>query len=371
MSEIEKVAILGAGHGGCCAAADLTLRGYEVRLHSRSAKRLASLVGGITLKGVREGGAKPHLMSTDLPSVVNGADLVMLIVPSIAHEHYAEALAPLLTSGMIVFLNPGHTGGALHFASCLARANAPSVLLCETVTLTYICRMEESATVAMYRETTNLRFATIPANHTLELVRKIRPLFSNLKPAANVLETGLMNINAVIHPPGMLMNTGWIEHRKGDFLFYKEGITPAVARVIESVDRERMAIGLKYGLSLPAFIDHFCECGLTSEAARQSRSVYLAMQESHPNRTIKSPPSLDHRYLHEDVGYGLVPMVEFGRLANISTPTMESLITLSSIAQGVDYRHEGLTLEKMNLKGLSIEELLRVVTEGNSARNKK
>jgi opine dehydrogenase len=180
-----------------------------------------------------------------------------------------------------------------------------------------------------------------------------------------------MNINAVIHPPGMLMNTGWIEYKNGDFLFYKEGITPAVARVIEAVDRERLAIGSKFNLLLPTFIDYFCEAGLTSEAARQSRSVYRAMQESHPNRTIKSPPSLNHRYLHEDVGYGLVPMVEFGRLANISTPTMESLITLSSIAQGVDYCREGLTLQQMNLEGLSIEELLKVVTEGNSARHKK
>lgn len=371
MSEIKKVAILGAGHGGCCSAADLTLRGYEVRLHSRSAERLASLTGGITLKGVREGVAKPHLMSTDLASVVKGADLVMLIVPSIAHEYYAQALASLLTPGMIVFLNPGHTGGALHFVSSLARADAPSVLLCETTTLTYICRMEGPATVAMYRETTNLRFAAIPAPQAQELVRRLCPLFPNLKPVANVLETGLMNINAVIHPPGMLMNTGWIEYKNGDFLFYKEGITPAVARVIEAVDRERLAIGSKYGLLLPTFIDYFCEAGLTSEAARQSRSVYRAMQESHPNRTIKSPPSLDHRYLHEDVGYGLVPMVEFGRLADVSTPTMEGLITLGSVAQGVDYRQEGLTLRKMNLEGLSVEDLLRVVTEGNSARNKR
>jgi len=371
MSDIKKVAILGAGHGGCCAAADLALRGYEVRLHSRSAERLASLAGGITLKGVREGVGKPQLMSSDLPSVVEGADLVMLVVPSVAHEYYARSLAPLLAPGMIVFLNPGHTGGVLHFSACLARANAPSVLVCETVTLTYICRMEGPARVAMYRETTNLRFAAIPAHHTLELIRRFHPLFPNLKPAANVLETGLMNINAVIHPPGMLMNAGWIEYRDGDFLFYKEGITPAVARVIEAVDRERLAIGSKFGLLLPAFVDYFCEADLTSEAARQSRSVYLAMQESHPNRTIKSPPSLDHRYLHEDVGYGLVPMVEFGRLANVSTPTMESLITLGSMAQGVDYRHEGLTLRKMNLEGFSVEDLLRVATEGNSARIQK
>lgn len=36
-----------------------------------------------------------------------------------------------------------------------------------------------------------------------------------------------MNINAVIHPAGVLMNAGWIEMTSGNFLFYKESITPS------------------------------------------------------------------------------------------------------------------------------------------------
>jgi len=40
---IKKIAVLGAGNGGCAAAADLTLRGYEVRLFSRSESTIAKL----------------------------------------------------------------------------------------------------------------------------------------------------------------------------------------------------------------------------------------------------------------------------------------------------------------------------------------
>jgi opine dehydrogenase len=52
---ISKIAILGAGNGGCAAAADLTLRGFEVRLFSRSEKTLLPIMkrGEITL--VEEG----------------------------------------------------------------------------------------------------------------------------------------------------------------------------------------------------------------------------------------------------------------------------------------------------------------------------
>ncbi len=362
MSEIRKVAVLGAGHGGCAAAAVLTLRGYEVRMHSRSEARLAPLKGGITVQGEYQGVAKPALLTTNLTDVVSGADLVMLAVPSVAHEGYARALAPILKEEQVVYLNPGHTGGGLHFAAELRALAGPPVPLCESVTLTYICRMEGDATVGVYRETTNLRFAALPGDRTQELADRLHPLFPNLCPASNVLETGFMNINAVIHPPGMLMNAGWIEFTGGDILFYKESITPSVARVIEAVDDERLAVAEKLGLELPAFIDYFCEAGLTSEAARQSRSVYQAMQESRPNKTIKSPSSLDHRYVHEDVGYGLTPMSEFGRLVGVPTPAMDSMVTLASIAQDKDYRGEGLRLTRMGVEGLSPKALLASVS---------
>lgn len=367
---IKTVAVLGAGHGGCAAAADLTLRGYTVRLHSRSEERLRPLreAGGITLRGARQGTASPALMTRDLAAAVMGADLVMLVVPSVAHEAYARGLAGLLAPQQIVYLNPGHTGGGLHLAAELRRAGlSRPVALCETVTLTYICRMEGPATVGVYRETANLRFAALPASRTAELAARLRPLYPNILPAAHVLETGLLNLNAVIHPPGMVMNAGWVEFAKGDFLFYKESLTPAVARAIEVVDAERLALADALGLKLPAFIDFFCEAGLTSEAARRSRSVYRAMQESEPNKTIKAPATLDHRYVHEDVGCGLVPMAELADLVGVPTPTMDCLIHLASVAQGLDYRREGLTLDRMGIQGLGRGELLRVVREGLEA----
>ena len=358
---IRTVAILGAGHGGAAAAADLTLRGFEVRLQARRAAALDTLRGGITLTGAKTGTATPAMLTTELAAAVAGADLVMLVVPAVAHEGYAHALAPLLRPEQVVMLNPGHTGGSLHFAASLRAAGAPPVTLCESVTLAYICRMEGPATVGVYRETTTLRFAALPATRTAELAARLRPLFANLTPVDSVLATGLMNINAVIHPPGMVMNAGWVEHTEGNYFFYRESITPSVARVIEAVDAERLQLSAALGLSLPAFIDYFCAAGLTTEAARASRSVHRAMLESGPNRTIKAPASLDHRYVNEDVGYGLVPMSELARLAGVATPTMDSLITLAGIARQRDYRREGLTLARMGLDGLKPAEVLRHV----------
>jgi opine dehydrogenase len=238
------------------------------------------------------------------------------------------------------------------------------VQLCETVTLTYICRMPEFGRVEIYRRTTNLRCAAFPAKHTASLVDEIRQVFPNVIAAANVLETGFSNINAIMHPAGMLGNTGWIEKSVGDFLWYREGITPSIGAWIDAVDRERLAIVQRLGLSSLRFVDIFHQAGLTTAAARDSGSAYQAIHQSEANFTIKSPPSIDHRYIREDVGYGLVPMAEIGKLLGVKTPVMDALITLASTALGVDFRIEGLTLDKMGLGGVTLDGLQRILIEG-------
>jgi opine dehydrogenase len=361
---IKTVAVLGAGHGGCAAAADLGRRGYGVRLHARSAERLGPLRerGGIEARGVVTGVVPVDLITTDLGAAVRGADLIMLVVPSVAHAPYARALAPLIADGQPLFLNPGHTGGGLHFLHELRRAGYRGrVASCETVTLTYITRMEGPATVNIYSYTTRLRFAALPGRNAEAMFALIKPLYPNIVQATSVLETGLGNINAIFHPPGMIMNAGWIERRRGDFLFYREGITQAVGRVTAAVDAERVAVAKALGVPALPFLDIFHEAGLTTAAARESRDIARACEESEPNRTIKAPPSLDHRYIHEDVGYGLVPMAELGRLAGVATPTIDSLITLAGLALGIDYRASGLTLERLGLAGKSPSELTQFV----------
>jgi opine dehydrogenase len=162
----------------------------------------------------------------------------------------------------------------------------------------------------------------------------------------------------------MIMNAGWIQHTGGDFLFYREAFTDAVGRATAAVDAERLAIARALGVPAVPFLDIFYEAGLTTRAARESGDISRACRESEPNRSIKSPPSLDHRYLHEDVGYGLVPMAALGRLAGVATPTIDALVHLAGLAVGIDYAREGLTLERLGLDGKSPSELLTFVEQG-------
>ncbi len=365
---IRTIAVLGAGNGGCAAAADLTLRGYEVRLFSRSESTLQPVIkrGGIEIiEAGKESFARPQLATSDIAEAVTGADLIMIAAPSVAHEYFAAAVAPHLKEEQIMLLNPGHTGGSLHLAATLREKGVKrAVRICETVTLTYICRFTGPARVEIYRRTTHLRSAAFPGKLTGELVGEIQKIYPNVVAAENVMETGLANINAIMHPAGMIGNAGWIEKTSGNFYFYREGMTPAIANVIRAVDQERLGIVRQLGLKPLTFVEIFHQAGLTSDAALASGSVYQALQESGPNRKIKSPPALNHRYLNEDVSYGLVPMEEIGKLVEVETPVISALITLASELNQTDYRATGLTLRKMGLAEVKAKDLKAVLQEG-------
>ena len=365
---VMKVAVLGAGNGGCAAAADLHRRGFTVGLYSRSRETLQPILnaGGIKLvENDSEEFVSIATVSQNIEEVLLDAQIVLVTVPAVAHSYYIEMCAPHLRQGQIVVLNPGSTGGALHFLHGMRQLGAEYVPpICETNTLTYVCRLVGEATVRVTLHQKNLLFSTIPAIDTEKCADIFRIIYPAIQPVENVLVTSLSNFNAIMHPAGTIMNIGWVEFARGDFAYYYEGNTPAVCRIIEAVDRERINIFENIGYSTRSFLDFFYRAGLTTKKGYSSGSVYSAIQESEPNRFIRAPESLDHRYVHEDIGYGLLPMMEIAGLMNVKTPVMRALVTLASHAVGIDYMDEGLNIEKMGIAGFSKDRLLTYVREG-------
>jgi len=78
---------------------------------------------------------------------------------------------------------------------------------------------------------------------------------------------------------------------------------------------------------------------------------------------IKAQSSLDHRYLNEDVGYGLVFLATLGRQLGVATPIMDSVIALTSRLMKRDYRAEAArTPASLGISGLDSAALVDVVS---------
>jgi opine dehydrogenase len=371
---VRSIAVLGAGNGGCAAAADLAARGFDVRLFNRSRARLEPLIerGGLERHGAAgDGFVELSLVTGDLAKAIRGADLVMLTVPISALPIFAEQLGAALPPDSAVFLNPGHMGGGLFLAHEIHRLTGRTdIRTCEVSTLAYACRMDGAASVNIVQVMHRLPFASFPGRHQAELFELVGEVYPAVTEARDVLETGFMDINAVEHPPQIICNAGWLEHTQGDYLFYYEGTTPGVGRVIDAVDEERRSVALAAGVRTRPFVEIFQEMGYTTEAAVATGTAHAALQDSAPNRWIKGPPSLDHRYLHEDVGWGLVPWAELGHSLGVETPVMDALITVGSVLTGRDYRREGLTLRRLGLAGKSLDELPGYLFEGIAGRDR-
>ena len=365
-----KVAVLGAGNGGCAAAADLTLRGFSVSLYSRRLQTLKPIIeaGGINL--LDDSGEKFVTftgVTDDLETALRDAEVILIVVPALGHDYFAEQCARFLDENQVIVLNPGSTGGALHFFQKLQQLTTKFIPpICETNTLTYICRLVESDKIKISLYQKNVLFAAFPGKFIDRCVKVVQEIYPKVRPVENVLITSLLNFNAIMHPPGTIMNAGWIEFTKGNFAYYYEGNTTSVCRVMEAVDRERMLIFKELNIPSLRFLDFFYRSGLTTKKGFKSDSLYTAIQESEPDRFIRAPESLDNRYLHEDIGYGLVPMVQIGKVLNVKTPVMRSLITIASIAANRDYMEWGLNAKKMGIEGLNSKTLLQYLNEGKS-----
>ena len=73
---------------------------------------------------------------------------------------------------------------------------------------------------------------------------------------------------------------------------------------------------------------------------------------------IGAQPQLDHRYLNEDVGYGLVFMSRLARQIGVETPSIDAMIQLTSVLMNRDYDGEALrTPETLGIDSMSIAEL--------------
>ncbi len=359
-----KVAIFGAGNGGCATAVDLALRGFDVILCSAyMPDHLKPIIekSGLEYSGKLGEGFVKFTATNDVKKTVEVAHFIIITTPSSIHETYAKLLAPYLTGKHLIVLNGCSTGGALNVSKILRRMGVSNPIVCETDILAYICRLQSPTHVRVYHRMNNLFVSSFPSKYNDEVYEIVKKVYPEIELAENVLETSLSNLNAVLHPPGMVLNAGWLESTGGNFLFYSQGITPSVARIIERVDKERLAILGKIGLREISFVEHFHRYGLSST---DQISIYKVIQTSDALGSIKSPQTFNHRYLLEDIDFGLVPMAYIARQINVPTPTIDSLINLASILTDVYHWETGLTAQKLGIEGADLKALKRYLKEG-------
>lgn len=356
--EKTKFAIIGAGNGGQSFAGHLTLLGYPVSLFDVEKVKLDGLMktGIIKLTGAVEGNARIPLITGDIANAISGAEVIMVVIPTVYQRSIAIAMAPFLVDGQIIVLNPGATGGALEVRTAIQEAGCKAnLIIAETHTLLYACRSPQAGEAYIGGIKDEVELATLPASAATKVAAILNRPFPQFKAVENILVTSLNNANAMMHPAPTLLNAGRIES-KSSFNYYSDGITPALAKVIEKLDAERLAIANALGVKVPTINDFY-----TASYGATGADLYEQIQKVKAYEGIKGPTSLNTRYLFEDIPTGLVPLSLFGRALGVSTPTMNAVIELGNILHGKNYWEEGRSLEKLGLAGKTPTEIRELV----------
>jgi opine dehydrogenase len=272
-----------------------------------------------------------------------------------------ENAIPHLEDGQIVVFNPDNFASIIFKGMLKKRGIAKDIKIAGTESLLYATRRSGESTVDVWGMKASLSVGVLPVRDTDDVVAALRELFTEFAPASDALTVSLANVNMILHCPTVILNAGRIEDTNGNFEFYWEGMTESVCKVMETMDQERIEVAEALGLRLGTTLDYIKR--LYPKEHGDNLHGFLTRSRVHGGRGANAPGSLRHRYLVEDVASGLVPVSALGDLVDVPTPTVDSIIQLAAVMNGVDYLQTGRNLEALGLSGMSPGEIMSYITE--------
>ncbi len=365
MSVKMRITVVGAGHGGKAMAAHLAMMDFPTVLYNRTPEHVAAIkeLGGIHLEsyeGGPRGFGKLVKVTSNIAEALEKAEMVMVVVPSSAHADIARLCAPHLVNGQMVVLHPGRTCGAIEFSKVLRdNGSTADVTIAEAETFIYASRSDGPAQARIFRIKEAVPLAALPSSRNQLVLDRIHLVFTQFIDGGNVLQTGMNNMGAIFHPALTILNSGWIESTHGDFQFYIDGVTASVARVLEALDRERVTVAASIGIRARTGMEWL---KLSYDAVGEDLNEAIHNQPGYYG--ISAPPTLNHRYIFEDIPMSLVPIASLGQRYGVAVGGIDAIIKLASIIHRTDYWRRGRTIEKLGINNLSTDELIQFVKEG-------
>jgi opine dehydrogenase len=260
-----------------------------------------------------------------------------------------------------VFLPPGSFGSVLFARAARDAGNRAAVSYAETGTLPWLARKHGAYTVRISGRGKRLPTGVFPKCRAESALRVIEAAFPNaIEPCGDALSGALMNAGPIIHPPLIMMNAGPIEHfERWDI--HKEGTQPAIRRVTNRLDAERIAVREALGYGAPHFplADHYASEGDEWMYGRGSHEKLTDSGDWHEHLVLR-----EHRYMLEDTRIGLSLLISVAAMAGVETPLARGFLSIGSAICGEDFMQTGRTLDSLGLAGLDRAALQALLWHG-------
>ncbi len=324
MTEPLDLAVIGAGPIGILSATQAAKAGHRVGMWNPRGRSPAPERYALKCTGALD--AEVEVEAIADPAALAKAQTVLIAIPATAYQPVLSAVAPHLRQGQDVIFS-----GALSLAQLWLRektienGSAPAIATWGTTLGTAIRVSPMHAHVTSIRP--RLTVTASPSHRVTELVARCAALFPGQFEAADEpLATLLSNINPVAHAGQVIPNLSRIE--KGEEWSLYGNFRHSGVNISMGIDAERLAIARSFGLEVRPLDEHY----RLSFGVDREDVVSIAQAIEQAGRPTPGPTSITHRYIEEDVPFGLVVLQRLGRMASIPTPVLDVSIALLSCA---------------------------------------
>lgn len=331
-----NVGIVGAGNIARAYFAYLSNAGLSPRMWSPRGVAGAELqaVTELVVSGAVEGRFAPQL-AVDVAELAQ-AEVIILALPATGHRAVLDALLPHLRDGQSIIISAHLSFAALHLGQALrARGLSLPVICWNTTAMT--CKSPEPPAIRVGALRKRVEVCTLPGGDIAGVLALCEALFGpRFQHGGDLLDNALSNLNPQTHLAMALCNLTRIE--TGEQWHQNSLMTPSVARFLEGLDAERLAIARGFGRRV------------RPQAEGGLGAVFRARVAAGTDPL--GPVDPETRYITEDVPFGLVPLVMLAEMAGVPAPLHESGIKILGACHGRNYRALNDLLPREGASGL-------------------
>lgn len=350
-----RIAIVGAGGIGCATAAYLRASGLPVAMWSPTGRRLRPH-------------AQPGRARFDCVGALDGAvaverlarlaDLsdyshVFICLPASHYQQVLQDAAPHWRDGQTLIVSGALSLVPLWLRQTAAAHGADVTAVGWSTTLTTAHFLPDGR-LHLNAPRGQIGMAWLaPPEGDSDALADCRALFGDrFAPADNLLASTLANINPIAHAAEVIPNLTRMDRGEAWPLFGH--FTGVVANMAQALDRERLALAQALGFTLPTLAQHYSRSYHVPLGPLEDIARAIDARGAGP----LGPARLAHRYVLEDVPFGLVFQERLARLLGVDCPLLSACITLLEAVYAESFRDRNYLLAELLPEGMSAEALL-------------
>ncbi|RLF99709.1 hypothetical protein DRN58_04675 [Thermococci archaeon] len=368
MKEKPSITVCGAGNAGRAIAADCSLMGYSVRLYElekfkESIKGIKS-AGGIEITGVTQSGktgfAQLDEITTDPKLALENADIIMITAPAMGHIPFFDSFYKYLEDDQCILVNTAYWGSLRIYKRMKELGCTSDVVLAESTIMPYLSLESSPNQVHNFSimPEQSIAVASFPGHRIKKIFDQLKKIYPQYYEVPNILSTNLEVGNPSIHPPFTLPIAGKVFDEYESCKYYRE-TSLSGTKIAKAFDAERRKIAEKFGIkteNLDTWVKR--TFGYEEKSIDETLKKSVFAEFDFPSWALE-------RTLDEDIGYSYLPLIGLAEAVNVEVPVTKAMTELFGIIFGKNYWKIGITLDKLGLKNLTKDEIVRFLESGS------